>query len=201
MRWTHKDERCVKRFAFLPYENEEEVRWLETVYIWQSYNPWGLFSSWKNQRFATKEEYLNWKKGEKIMTYKEFKKWCYDRSCDGCWSSSVALFCRDVMANIDIYFWKRKREAEWQKISDKIINSVVKPLDETRNRMLSTKKCDICAHTYEPYGANKDDKKPYCDHVIFIAKDKPMDTLELCPNCMERLCHTILEWGEGEPNG
>ena len=147
MKWTDKDERCVKRFAFLPYENEEEVRWLETVYIWQSYNPWGLFSSWKNQRFATKEEYLNWKK-------------------------------------------KRKHEAERQKISD-----------EMRNRMLSTKKCDICAHTYEPYGANKDDEKPYCDHVIFMAKDKPMDTLELCPNCMERLCHTILEWGEGEPNG
>ena len=54
MKWTHKDERCVKRFAFLPYENEEEVRWLETVRIVQKGDY--IHRIWVNDRFVGDEE-------------------------------------------------------------------------------------------------------------------------------------------------
>ena len=44
------------------------------------------------------------------MKYKEFKKWCNERACDGCWSLKQAQFCIDVMKYIDCHwFWQRER--------------------------------------------------------------------------------------------
>lgn len=68
--------------------------------------------------------------------------------------------------------------------------------DEFYDKAKDAVKCDICGQDYESYGADEYDDKPYCNKVIFLAGDKVMEDMELCPECMERLCHVILEWGE-----
>lgn len=58
------------------------------------------------------------------MTYKEFVSWCNDRACDGCWSMGTAMYCIEVMNNINHSpFWKRKKE--WLKVKDEIERDVV----------------------------------------------------------------------------
>ena len=47
------------------------------------------------------------------MKYKEFKKWCNERACDGCWSLKQAQFCIDVMKYIDCH-WLWQRERVWK---------------------------------------------------------------------------------------
>ena len=62
------------------------------------------------------------------MTYKEFVSWCNDRACDGCWSMGTAMYCIEVMNNINhLPFWKRKKE--WLKIKDEIERDVVSVID------------------------------------------------------------------------
>jgi hypothetical protein len=68
MRWkTPKasDGRIIKRFAFLPVEINHEARWLETVYIFQTYYDGVYRIGWDNSLFVTKEEYENYKKEKK----------------------------------------------------------------------------------------------------------------------------------------
>lgn len=57
MRWRvpiRWDDRIVKRFAFLPVALHGEVRWLEVVYLQQTYSP---LSGWINIDFVSKEDY------------------------------------------------------------------------------------------------------------------------------------------------
>lgn len=50
------------------------------------------------------------------MTYKQFIKWCNERTCDGQWSMITALTCINVIKTINkVPFWKR--ENEWQKLN------------------------------------------------------------------------------------
>lgn len=50
------------------------------------------------------------------MKYKEFKDWCNQRACDGCWGLGAVMFCIDVIKQIQSKpFWKR--ESEWQKLN------------------------------------------------------------------------------------
>lgn len=58
------------------------------------------------------------------MTYKEFVSWCNERACDGCWDSSTAIYCIEVMTTIEaLPFWKRKKE--WLKVKDAIETDIV----------------------------------------------------------------------------
>ena len=73
MRWMMKEKdypnkgdiRIIKRFAFLPIRIGAEKRWLETVYIEQRYERYGIFIfdpfDWFDQRFVTKADYDNYK--------------------------------------------------------------------------------------------------------------------------------------------
>ena len=65
MRWKHKTQRIIKRFAFLPITVEAETRWLETVYIEQIYNEYYLLNPWIDSHFVTKEDYEAYKKEQK----------------------------------------------------------------------------------------------------------------------------------------
>ena len=64
MRWRHREHRIVKRFALFPIEAKtrssiftvKEWRWLEIVYLYQSYD-WPF---WWTINFATKEEYYEY---------------------------------------------------------------------------------------------------------------------------------------------
>lgn len=48
------------------------------------------------------------------MTYKQFKRWCLDRTCDGCWSATVALMSKEIIQEMEkVPFWKRKKA--WEK--------------------------------------------------------------------------------------
>ena len=65
------------------------------------------------------------------MKYKEFFQWCNERACDGCWSSATAIYCIDIITKINkLPLWKR--EKEWQKISEFVVDNVVKVIDEKR---------------------------------------------------------------------
>lgn len=74
MRWRTRYKRVVKRFALFPVKarhderlySNNEYRWLETVYLYQT-KDWrfDMFPYWKNEWFLTKELYDNYtKKGE-----------------------------------------------------------------------------------------------------------------------------------------
>lgn len=64
------------------------------------------------------------------MKYKEFKKWCNERACDGCWSLKQVQFCIEVMKYIDChYFWQR--EKVWKKEYEYITYlQVIKPIND-----------------------------------------------------------------------
>lgn len=67
------DERIVKRFTLFPLHSpigfgdppDEVLIWLETVYILQVVTCGGFSKMWENRRFATREEYLEYKKKKK----------------------------------------------------------------------------------------------------------------------------------------
>lgn len=68
------------------------------------------------------------------MTYKEFNDWCNQRVCDGCWGINVAIFCIDVINQVQAQpFWKR--EKEWQKINEAYLiqDNVINPIN---NKMI-----------------------------------------------------------------
>jgi hypothetical protein len=53
---------------------------------------------------------------ESNMTYKEFKRWCNERCCDGLWGLNVAKACIDALSHIGKKpFWKR--EKAWQELN------------------------------------------------------------------------------------
>ena len=65
------------------------------------------------------------------MKYKEFFQWCNERACDGWWSGATAIYCIDIITKINkLPLWKR--EKEWQKISEFVVDNVVKVIDEKR---------------------------------------------------------------------
>ena len=64
------------------------------------------------------------------MRFKEFANWCNDRACDGYWGMDTAIFCMNVMRQVNEYpFWDR--EKEWRKlnIEHKIEDNVVTPIN------------------------------------------------------------------------
>lgn len=45
------------------------------------------------------------------MKYKNFNIWCNQRVCDGCWGMNEAIFCINIIQQIQRQpFWKRERK-------------------------------------------------------------------------------------------
>lgn len=62
------------------------------------------------------------------MKYKEFRKWCNNRSADGCWSMHTAMFCINIMDHIDgFYFWRR--EKVWKEFENEVVENVIIPIN------------------------------------------------------------------------
>lgn len=60
------------------------------------------------------------------MNFREFRRWCNDRACDGCWSLDVEKFCIGLLDNMQkIPFWKKRKA--WNKIKNGVIHAVVIP--------------------------------------------------------------------------
>lgn len=64
----------------------------------------------------------------KPMTLRQFRAWCNQRACDGCWSANVALYCIELMRNMEKIPWWRRRKV-WGKISIAVMDSVVGPIN------------------------------------------------------------------------
>lgn len=63
------------------------------------------------------------------MTYKEFRDWCNDRTCDGCWSMKTAIVCFEIMKDINERpFWKKKEK--WKEIEDIVVTNIVNPINK-----------------------------------------------------------------------
>ena len=65
------------------------------------------------------------------MTYKEFKTWCNERACDGCWNVDTAMFCMYIANQINKQpFWKR--EKKWQELNTEysIQNNIVNVINQ-----------------------------------------------------------------------
>lgn len=66
------------------------------------------------------------KKDALEMSYRDFKLWCSERACDGCWSQLTATVCLSVINVVDhVPVWKRKKE--WAHWHDFVVNEFVKP--------------------------------------------------------------------------
>lgn len=64
------------------------------------------------------------------MKYKEFRAWCNQRACDGCWSMMTTMFCTHIIGEVKkIPFWKR--EKVWkEKYEEEIMRDVVEPIEK-----------------------------------------------------------------------
>lgn len=63
------------------------------------------------------------------MTYKEFKKWCIDRVCDGEWNQLEACVCITIVRRINkLPFWKR--EKAWREKEKEVLDGIVNPINE-----------------------------------------------------------------------
>ena len=72
----------------------------------------------------------------KTMTYKEFRKWCNDRACDGCWGYKEAVLCIELLQNMrKIPWWKRRKE--WKKIETQVLHAVVTPTNQKRQEIMA----------------------------------------------------------------
>lgn len=71
------------------------------------------------------------------MTFKEFKDWCNQRTCDGCWSMQTAMYCIDLYAYIDSFApWKKEKiwKAEYE---DKVVNEIVNVINAKIDKYLT----------------------------------------------------------------
>lgn len=67
---------------------------------------------------------------DKIMSYKEFSRWSNQRACDGCWGMNTAIFCMDIIRQVQSQpFWKRERK--WQELNTEysIQDSIINPIN------------------------------------------------------------------------
>lgn len=70
------------------------------------------------------------------MTFKEFKTWCNQRACDGCWGMLDAMVCIDIIQTVQKkLFWKR--EKFWQEeyandVMEQFVNPIEKKIKEMR---------------------------------------------------------------------
>lgn len=64
------------------------------------------------------------------MTFKEFKAWCNQRACDGCWGMLEAMVSIDLIETVNKQpFWKR--EKFWkQEYEQKVLDEIVNPIND-----------------------------------------------------------------------
>lgn len=63
------------------------------------------------------------------MTYKEFRAWCNERACDGCWGIREAMICCGILAKINrLPFWKRKKA--WNECKDELEELIIAPINQ-----------------------------------------------------------------------
>ena len=63
------------------------------------------------------------------MSFKEFRAWCNDRACDGCWNMLTAMTCIELLEKIQrVPFWKR--EKTWQhEYKNQVLKEIINPIE------------------------------------------------------------------------
>lgn len=70
------------------------------------------------------------------MTFKQFKRWCNDRACDGCLGYEEALLCCELIRNMmKIPWWIR--EKTWKNIEIQVLDSIVTPTNQKRQEIMA----------------------------------------------------------------
>lgn len=68
------------------------------------------------------------------MKFKEFKDWCNQRACDGCWSRETAIYCIALYNTVQAFpFWKREkmwRERYEKDTVEKVVNVIEAKMKE-----------------------------------------------------------------------
>lgn len=65
------------------------------------------------------------------MTFKEFVKWCNDRTCDGYWSMNDAIACMQIMKEVNEVWFSWRKENFWQKnYSEAVETQIVNPINQ-----------------------------------------------------------------------
>lgn len=63
------------------------------------------------------------------MTFKDFVRWCDERTCDGCWGMITALTCIDLVRTLrKVPFWKRERA--WREKEKQVLEEIVNPVNQ-----------------------------------------------------------------------
>ena len=71
------------------------------------------------------------------MNYKQFRQWCNERACDGCWGYDTAVYCIRILDDLQkIPFWRRKKA--WKKIETRVLYAVVEPINKKIQEMRRT---------------------------------------------------------------
>lgn len=72
------------------------------------------------------------------MTFKQFKQWCNERACDGCWGCNEAVYCIELLDNMmKIPFWRRNKV--WKMIETKVLYAVVNPINQKIQEVMGAK--------------------------------------------------------------
>lgn len=68
------------------------------------------------------------------MKYKEFVDWCNQRACDGCWGLKEAMWCCDMITEVNnaSFFKKKKKWLELEPFATKIVIETNKLIDKYR---------------------------------------------------------------------
>ena len=73
------------------------------------------------------------------ITYRQFRKWCNDRACDGFWSKDVAEACISILELMQTVPWHRRRKV-WNRFSLTVMENIVGPInrkiEEFRKEMI-----------------------------------------------------------------
>lgn len=63
------------------------------------------------------------------MKFKQFKWWCEERACDGCWGVIEAQMCIEILRELRAY-WPWQREKEWQRqYKEWVMEHIVNPIN------------------------------------------------------------------------
>lgn len=72
------------------------------------------------------------------MTFKQFKQWCNERACDGCWGYNEAVYCIELLDTMmKIPFWRRNKV--WKLVETKVLYAVVNPINQKIQEVMSAK--------------------------------------------------------------
>lgn len=71
------------------------------------------------------------------MKYKEFRQWCNERCCDGCWGLQEAIICTDIIKQIQSTSILH-RKSRWKEL-ELVANEIVTKTNEKIKEVL--RKC------------------------------------------------------------